>query len=158
MITDHLQLHRLDKLTEEIVHAVYRNRGHDIGPILDDQADLVIGARVAELREAGSMTFAQRAGNRLATFLIRLGWGHRYKDLGPFRAVRWKTLLELEMADEDFGWTAEMQVKAAREGVRYREVPVSYRRRVGTSKITGTLSGTVRAGWKILYTVFRHRP
>ena len=97
-----------------------------------------------------------RFGNLLAAWLIRRIYGLRVTDLGPFRAVRWTTLLALGMADENFGWTAEMQVKAARRGIAYAEVPVSYRRRVGVSKITGTVSGTVRAGAKILFTVFRH--
>jgi hypothetical protein len=78
-------------------------------------------------------------------------------DLGPFRAILWERLIELEMSDPDFGWTVEMQIKAARAGLAYREVPVSYRRRIGASKISGTVSGSVRAGWKILYTIFRLR-
>lgn len=128
-----------------------------VGPVLDGRADLVIGSRVLGRREPGALLPQARFGNWLASRLIRLLYGLRVSDLGPFRAVRWTTLLELDMADRDFGWTAEMQVKAARRGVRYLEVPASYRRRVGVSKITGTLSGTLRAGWKILYTVFRFR-
>jgi hypothetical protein len=88
--------------------------------------------------------------------LIRLLYGHRYTDLGPFRAIAWKALERLEMSDPDFGWTAEMQVKALRRGLRVLERPVSYRRRVGVSKITGTVRGTLRAGHKILWTVLRH--
>jgi len=129
-----------------------------VGPVLDDRADLVIGSRVLGRRERGALLPQARFGNWLASRLIRLLYGMQVTDLGPFRAIRWTTLLKLGMADRDFGWTAEMQVKAARQGVRYLEVPVSYRRRVGVSKITGTLSGTVRAGWKILYTVFRFSP
>ena len=128
-----------------------------VGPVLDDRADLVVGSRVLGRREPGALLPQARFGNWLASGLIRLLYGVRVTDLGPFRAVRWTTLLRLGMADRDFGWTAEMQVKAARQGVRYLEVPVSYRRRVGVSKITGTFSGTLRAGWKIVYTVFRFR-
>ena len=98
-----------------------------------------------------------RAGNRLATTLIEALYGVRYTDLGPFRAVRFDRLLELRMRDRDFGWTVEMQVKAARRGLRILEVPVSYRRRVGRSKISGTISGTLAAGTKILWTVVRER-
>ena len=108
-------------------------------------------------REPGALLPQARWGNWLATRCIRWITGVRFTDLGPFRAIRWQTLLSLDMSDRDFGWTAEMQVKAARDDVRYREVPASYRRRVGQSKITGTLTGTLRAGWKILYTVFRHK-
>ena len=127
-----------------------------VDPIARGEADLVIGSRALGQRERGALLPQARFGNMLAAWLIRLLYGLRVTDLGPFRAIRWHTLDALGMQDEDFGWTAEMQVKAARAGVRYREVPVSYRRRIGRSKITGTLSGTVRAGWKILYTVWRY--
>jgi len=129
-----------------------------LAPILGDEADLVVGSRVLGRRQRGALLPQARFGNWLTSRLIRLLYGVRMTDLGPFRAIRWTTLVGLQMADPDFGWTAEMQVKAARERVRYREVPVSYRRRIGRSKISGTLSGTIRAGFKILYTVFRHRP
>ncbi len=127
-----------------------------VAPILDGAADLVIGSRVLGEREPGALLPQARAGNLVACWLIRLLYGHRYTDLGPFRAVVWPALQRLGMADPDFGWTAEMQVKALRAGLRVAEVPVSYRRRVGVSKITGTLRGTVLAGWKILTTVLRH--
>jgi len=126
-----------------------------VQPIADGLADLVIGSRVLGQRERGALLPQARFGNWLASCLIRLFYRMKVTDLGPFRAVRWSTLQELAMADPDFGWTAEMQVKAARAGARYREVPVSYRRRVGVSKITGTLSGTLRAGYKILYTILK---
>ena len=119
-------------------------------------ADLVIGSRVLGEREPGALLPQARAGNFVACLLIRLLYGHRFTDLGPFRAVRWEALERLGMADPDFGWTAEMQVKALRHGLRVAEVPVSYRRRVGVSKITGTVTGTLRAGYKILWTVLRH--
>jgi glycosyltransferase involved in cell wall biosynthesis len=125
-------------------------------PILAGAADLVIGSRVLGRRERGALLPQARAGNLVACLLIRIFYGHRFTDLGPFRAIRWDALERIGMADPDFGWTAEMQVKAVRLGLRCAEVPVSYRRRVGVSKITGTITGTVRAGYKILWTVARH--
>jgi glycosyltransferase involved in cell wall biosynthesis len=127
-----------------------------VAPILAGEADLVIGSRVLGEREPGALLPQARAGNLVACLLIRLFYGHRFTDLGPFRAIGWEALERLGMADPDFGWTAEMQVKAVKRGLRSTEVPVSYRRRVGVSKITGTVSGTVRAGYKILWTVARH--
>ena len=127
-----------------------------LAPIADGGADLVVGSRTLGRREPGALLPQARAGNLVACALIRLLYGHRYTDLGPFRAIRWEPLERLGMRDPDFGWTAEMQVKALRHGLRVAEVPVSYRRRVGVSKITGTLWGTLRAGHKILWTVARH--
>jgi glycosyltransferase involved in cell wall biosynthesis len=123
-----------------------------LAPIVAEVADLVIGARRLDV-ERGALTPQQRFGNALACLLIRLAWGVRYTDLGPFRVVRRDALARLGMRDETWGWTVEMQVRAARLGVRVREVPVGYRRRIGTSKISGTLSGTIRAGWKILWVI-----
>ena len=119
-------------------------------------ADLVIGSRALGEREPGALLAQARFGNILACFLIRLLYGHRYTDLGPFRAIRLAAYRRLDMRDPDFGWTCEMQVKALRKGLSVAEVPVSYRRRVGVSKITGTLSGTLRAGYKILWTIARY--
>ena len=119
-------------------------------------ADLVIGSRALGEREPGALLAQARFGNLLACFLIRLLYGHRYTDLGPFRAIRLAAYRRLDMRDPDFGWTCEMQVKALRKGLSVAEVPVSYRRRVGVSKITGTLSGTLRAGYKILWTIARY--
>ena len=127
-----------------------------VSPLLAGTADLVIGSRVLGEREPGALLPQARAGNLVACALIRLFYGHRYTDLGPFRAIRWDALERLRMEDPNFGWTAEMQVKALRCGLRVTEVPVSYRRRVGVSKITGTLTGTLRAGYKILWTVLRY--
>jgi glycosyltransferase involved in cell wall biosynthesis len=127
-----------------------------VRPILDDQADVVIGSRVLGEAEPGALLPQARAGNFVACLLIRLLYRHRYTDLGPFRAVSWQALERLEMRDPDFGWTAELQVKALKHDLRVLEVPVSYRRRVGVSKITGTLKGTVLAGYKILWTVLRY--
>ncbi len=125
-------------------------------PIARDGMDLVIGSRVLGRLEPGALLPQARLGNWLATRLMRLLFGGRFTDLGPFRAVRFEALLGLGMADRNFGWTAEMQVKALKRGLRVREVPVSYRRRVGRSKITGTVSGTLKAGAKILWTSGRN--
>ena len=124
---------------------------------VDAGADLVIGSRVRGRREPGALLPQARVGNALACALIRWLFGHRYTDLGPFRAIRRDAYERLGMKDPDFGWTCEMQVKALQAGLRVAEVPVSYRRRVGVSKITGTLRGTLRAGGKILWTIFRTR-
>ena len=125
-------------------------------PILREEADFVIGSRVRGEQQAGALTRLQRAGNALATWLIRQLYGVAYTDLGPFRAIRREALERLQMADRDFGWTVEMQAKAARYGLRVAEVPVRYRRRLGMSKISGTLKGSVLAGYKILWTIARH--
>lgn len=127
-----------------------------LAPILDGRADLVIGSRMLGAAEPGALLPQARFGNRLACFLMRLLFGHRYTDLGPFRAIRRDALERIGMVDADFGWTVEMQLKALRHRLRVAEVPVSYRRRKGVSKITGTVSGTVRAGAKILWTIFRY--
>lgn len=125
-----------------------------LAPIVAGGADLVIGSRTAGA-EPGALTPQQRFGNALACRLIRLGWGVAYSDLGPFRAIRREALTRLAMRDETWGWTVEMQVSAARHGLRVAEVPVAYRRRIGVSKISGTLSGTLRAGSKILWVIGR---
>jgi glycosyltransferase involved in cell wall biosynthesis len=127
-----------------------------LAPIAAGAADLVVGSRVLGRREPGALLPQARAGNLVACLLIRLLYHHRYTDLGPFRAIRWEALERLAMNDPDFGWTAEMQVKALRQRLRVAEVPVSYRRREGVSKITGTVRGTVLAGVKILWRVLRH--
>jgi glycosyltransferase involved in cell wall biosynthesis len=135
-----------------------------LAPILDGSAEFVIGSRTLGGAEPGSMTPAQRLGNRLASALLRVLYGAPTTDLGPFRAIRWDALRSLDMRDRDFGWTVEMQVKAARRGLRTREIPVRYRRRAGLapSKISGTVRGTLLAGAKILGTIaadyLRHGP
>lgn len=126
-----------------------------VSPILAGQADLVIGSRILGQMEKGAMTAPQRFGNWLAPALIRALWGVHFTDLGPFRAISRSGLERLAMRDRDFGWTVEMQIKAARLGLRCLERPVQYRRRIGQSKISGTLRGVVRAGGKILYVVLR---
>ena len=128
-----------------------------VAPIAAGASDFVVGSRTLGERERGALLPQARFGNWLASRLIRLFYGLEVSDLGPFRAIRWPALEALAMADRDFGWTAEMQVKAAKAGLRYQEVPVRYRKRIGVSKITGTVRGTILAGWKILYTVFRYR-
>jgi len=120
------------------------------GPVLSDEADLVIGSRMIQAASRAALLPQARFGNRLACFLIRVLFGARYTDLGPFRAIRADALRHLRMADRDFGWTVEMQLKAAVAGLRVCEVPVRYRPRIGTSKITGTWAGTLGASRKIL--------
>jgi hypothetical protein len=105
--------------------------------------------------EPGALLPQARLGNWLAVNLIRLFFGHKFTDLGPFRAIKWEKLIALEMADKNFGWTVEMQIKAVRRGLRISEVPVSYRKRIGVSKVTGTFSGTIKAGSKILFMIFK---
>lgn len=124
-----------------------------IAPIRRGEADLVIGSRLQGLAEPGAMPPQSIYGNKLACFLMYVLFRVRYTDLGPFRAVSMEALDRLEMCDTNFGWTVEMQIKAARRGLKTAEVPVSYRRRIGVSKISGTVSGTIKAGWKILYLI-----
>ena len=126
-------------------------------PILAGSADLVIGSRTLGRRQPGALTPQARFGNWLATRLIRWRWGFPYTDLGPFRAVRFAALEQLGMRDRDFGWTVEMQVRALQHGLRVAEVPVSYRKRIGKSKISGTVSGSLKAGVKILATLWTLR-
>lgn len=128
-----------------------------VQPILNGQADMVLGSRLAGQRERGAMPIQSVLGNRLACFLMRLFFGCHYTDLGPFRAIRFSALSQLGMSDTNFGWTIEMQIKAARSGLRVIEIPVSYRRRIGASKISGTIKGTISAGAKILWTIARYR-
>jgi glycosyltransferase involved in cell wall biosynthesis len=126
-------------------------------PIRAGSADLVIGSRTLGQVEPGSIALQQRVGNRVAVSLIRGIYGQKYTDLGPFRAIRWPALIALGMGDTGNGWLVEMQVKAARVGLRIAEVPVSYRRRVsGHSKISQTVRGTVGASYKIIFTILRH--
>jgi len=127
--------------------------GSLVDPILQGEADLVIGSRILGEREAGALTPQARFGNWLACVLIRLIWGVKYTDLGPFRAVRYTALRALGMQDRDYGWTVEMQIKAAARGLQVQEVPVRYRERLGRSKISGTIRGIAGAGVKILATI-----
>lgn len=128
-----------------------------VQPIIDHQYDMVIGSRAKGKREAGSMTPPQVFGNWLSTSLMRWIYKVDYSDLGPFRAIQWKKLLALNMEDQTFGWTIEMQIKAAKMGFKTVEVPVDYRQRIGYSKISGTVKGVLGAGYKILWTIWRYR-
>jgi len=127
-----------------------------VGPILEDGMDLVIGSRRKELREEGSMTPQQVFGNWLATRMIRVIYGFRYSDLGPYRAIRLDALNRLGMRDPDYGWTVEMQVKALHKKLKIKEVPVNYRKRIGVSKVSGTVKGTILAGYKIITTIIKY--
>jgi glycosyltransferase involved in cell wall biosynthesis len=127
-------------------------------PIVRGEADLVFGSRVRGEAEPGSLTAVQRFGNRLATVLLHVLFGGRCTDLGPFRAIRWTTLMRLGMRDRDYGWTVEMQARALRGGWRVVEVPTAWRRRrAGVSKVSGTLRGVWGAGTKILWTIAKVR-
>ncbi len=127
-----------------------------VRPILQGRSDLVIGSRVLGRRERGALHPHARFGNWLVTTLMRLLFRARFTDLGPFRAIRYSALIRLQMEDTTFGWTVEMQIKAQKLGLRTEEVPVSYRRRIGVSKISGTLKGSVQAGYKILFAILKY--
>lgn len=126
-----------------------------ISPITEKGYDLVIGSRTIGERQKGALLPQALVGNYVATKLIKLFYRVDFTDLGPFRAIRYDKLLSLDMGDRSFGWTVEMQVKAAKKGLRCTEVPVSYRKRIGTSKVTGTITGSVMAGVKIIWMIFR---
>lgn len=125
-------------------------------PLLAGRAELVVGSRALGSREPGSMTSQQVVGNGIAAAVMRLLYGSRVSDLGPFRAIRRRDLVALEMQEMTYGWSVEMMVKAARAGYRYHEVPVRYHRRIGVSKVGGTLKGSIWAGWCIISTVFKY--
>jgi glycosyltransferase involved in cell wall biosynthesis len=127
-----------------------------IAPIIEGKAEMVIGSRALGAREAGSMTPQQVFGNWLATRMIRLFFSYTFTDLGPFRAIRYDSLLKIGMVDRNYGWTVEMQVKAAKLKMACTEIPVTYRRRIGVSKVSGTVKGTILAGYKIILTIFRY--
>jgi len=127
-----------------------------IAPIINDDIDFVIGARVQRLREKGSMTPQQVFGNWLATFLMKLFFGATFTDLGPFRAIKYNKLLALNMEDKTYGWTVEMQLKALKQKLSYTEIPMEYRNRIGVSKVSGTVKGSILAGIKILGWIFKY--
>ena len=127
-----------------------------IRPILNDNIDFVIGSRIKETRESGSMTPQQVFGNWLATFLMKLFFGAKFTDLGPFRAIKYDKLLALNMQDKTYGWTVEMQLKALKQKLSYVEIPVKYRNRIGISKVSGTVKGSIFAGVKILGWIFKY--
>lgn len=130
--------------------------GDLVKPIIDEDYDMVIGSRSLGNREKGAMMPQQVFGNWLACTLMRLFYRVRYTDLGPFRAIKFDKLIELGMKDQTYGWTVEMQLKAAKKKFKITEIPVHYRKRIGVSKVTGTVKGTLGAGYKILYTIFRY--
>ncbi|MDA8917318.1 glycosyltransferase family 2 protein [Flavobacteriaceae bacterium] len=127
-----------------------------IAPIQNNEVDFVVGARVKELREEGSMTPQQIFGNWLACFLMKGLFNSTFTDLGPFRAIKWETLQSLKMSDKTYGWTVEMQLKVLRQKISYQEIPVSYKKRIGVSKVSGTIKGTIFAGAKIIGWIFKH--
>ena len=127
-----------------------------IHPIINDNVDFVIGSRVKRLRENGSMTPQQVFGNWLATFLMKLFFGAKFTDLGPFRGIKYDKLLALNMEDKTYGWTVEMQLKVLKQKMNYIEIPVKYRNRIGVSKVSGTVKGTIFAGVKILGWIFKY--
>ena len=132
---------QMDKLVNAIVYGDY---------------DLVIGSRAIGKREKGSMTPQQIFGNRFATWLMKLIWKAEYTDLGPFRAIKFDKLIELNMQDKTYGWTIEMQLKAVKQNFKYCELPVNYRKRIGKSKVSGTVKGTIMAGYKIITSIFKY--
>ncbi|MFV8333979.1 glycosyltransferase family 2 protein [Flavobacterium sp. GSP14] len=127
-----------------------------IDPILTNTVDFVIGSRVPELRETGSMTPQQIFGNKLATVLMKLFFDSKFTDLGPFRAIKYSTLVDLEIQDKTYGWTVEMQLKVLRKRISYKEIPVRYKNRIGVSKVSGTVKGTIMAGIKIIGWIFKY--
>jgi len=127
-----------------------------VAPIFAGEADFVLGSRLLGERDPGAMPPQSLYGNRLACWLMRVLFGAQYTDLGPFRAIAYPDLCRLEMQDTNFGWTVEMQIKAVKAGLQCLELPVRYRKRIGTSKISGTVKGTILAGSKILYTIAKY--
>ena len=127
-----------------------------VAPIIKDDMDMVIGSRALGNKEKGSMTFPQRFGNWLATRMMRLFHGVRYTDLGPFRAIKFDKLMDLGMVDKTYGWTIEMQIKAGKKKLKTCEVAVNYKKRIGHSKVSGTIKGTFGAGYKIILTIFKY--
>ncbi|NNF22646.1 MAG: glycosyltransferase family 2 protein [Saprospiraceae bacterium] len=151
----------LDKLPDVVVFldADYSDypeeMKHVVKPIIEQGYDMVIGSRALGDLESGAMMPQQIFGNWLATNMIKLFYGYEFTDLGPFRAIKWDQLMNLNMIDKTYGWTVEMQVKAAKHKLKCTEVPVTYRKRIGKSKVSGTVKGTIMAGHKILWTIFK---
>jgi glycosyltransferase involved in cell wall biosynthesis len=135
----------------------YPQQMHElVKPILENNMDLVIGSRALGKREKGSMTIPQIFGNALASFLLKVFYGARFTDLGPFRAIKFNQLIALDMKDTTYGWTVEMQLKVAKQKMSYCEVAVDYKNRIGFSKISGTIKGTFLAGYKIISTILKY--
>lgn len=162
-LTGLAKIHSLEIKPDVVVFldADYSDFPEEMNILLDTletkNADLVIGNRIKEKREKGAMTPQQIAGNKIASVLIKWLYGFRYYDLGPFRAVRYDSLVKMQMKDKTYGWTVEMQVKALNHKMKIEQVTVSYRRRKGFSKISGTIKGTVLAGIKIINTIIKYR-
>ena len=127
-----------------------------INPIINEDYDFIIGSRILGKKEKGALPFQSQVGSIIAGILINIFWKVKYTDLGPFRAIKFDKLLDLEMQDRWYGWTVEMQIKAARDKYKIKEVPVKYRKRIGQSKVTGTIKGTVMASIIILSTIFKY--
>lgn len=127
-----------------------------VAPIIEEDADMVIGSRALGNREKGSMTFPQRFGNVLATKMMRIFYNAKFTDLGPFRAIKYDKLMALGMQDKTYGWTIEMQIKAAKQKLAFTEVPVNYKKRIGKSKVSGTVKGVIMAGYKIMWAIFKY--
>lgn len=127
-----------------------------VAPILEQDIDMVIGSRALGKRQKGAMMPQQIFGNWLATFLIKLFYGMKFTDLGPFRAIKYHKLMEIDMKDQNYGWTVEMQLKAAKKKLKVTEVSVDYKKRIGVSKVSGTVKGTFMAGYKIIWTIFKY--
>ncbi|UJP64786.1 glycosyltransferase family 2 protein [Mongoliitalea daihaiensis] len=156
-------LESLDRQPDMLVfldgdYSDYPEQMHDlIQPIINNDIDFVLGSRAKGKRERGSMTLPQVFGNWLSTSLMRWRFGTTYSDLGPFRAIKWEKLKSLGMIDQNYGWTIEMQIKAFKKGLTYQEIPVDYRKRIGVSKVSGTIKGVFGAGYKILWTIWKYR-
>ncbi len=153
---------KMQEIPPEIIVFIdgdYSDHGEELSmliePIIHNQFDLVIGSRALGNKETGSMQPQQIFGNWLATTLIKYIYKYEFTDLGPFRAITWQALINLDMKDTNFGWTVEMQVKAAKQKMKCKEVAVNYRRRIGVSKVSGTIKGSFMAGYKILWTIFK---
>ena len=127
-----------------------------VKPIVENRADFVLGSRMIFPESRAALLPQARYGNLLAVFLMKLFFRCQFTDLGPFRAIRYQSLKEISMTDKNFGWTVEMQIKVVKHGLRIMEIPVHYRKRIGVSKITGTISGTFKAGTKIIFTIFKY--
>ncbi len=155
---DHLEQHRTDIIV--FLDGDFSDYPEDLPdllrPILKDGCDLVIGSRMLGERQPGALLPQAIVGNWVASTLIRMFWRQKFTDLGPFRAIRVDALNKLQMSDHTYGWTVEMQIKAAKLKMKCTEVPVRYRKRIGRSKVTGTLSGTIKASVKILFTIFKY--
>lgn len=160
-IEEIVEANEIDVQVVVFADADYSDHVHTIGdliaPIIIGEQDFVLGSRLLGVRESGAMPFQSVYGNKFACWLMRVFVGrNEYTDLGPLRAIRYSSLKNMEMVDENFGWTIEMQIKALKDRLRIAEIPTAYRKRIGVSKISGTISGTLKAGTKIIYSVWKY--